>query len=140
MKREPGLRGATNRAASGLVAVVFGLPAVAVGGWVMYGMLFGFESSPPSGNDRDPAVFDVEPGPPDARPDLEQNAYDDPQGSVPLDGCVIKGNVAFDTGELIYHVPGQAHYDETVIREEYGERWFCTEDEAVAAGWRKSEV
>ncbi len=52
-------------------------------------------------------------------------------------GCVIKGNIA-DDGEKIYHVPGQEHYDETVISPDKGERMFCTEDEAVAAGWRKA--
>lgn len=57
---------------------------------------------------------------------------------VPEQECLVKGNVSIDSGELIYHVPGQEFYDETVIREEYGERWFCSEEEAVAAGWRKS--
>jgi hypothetical protein len=52
---------------------------------------------------------------------------------------VIKGNISADTREKIYHVPGGALYEVTVIRPENGERWFCTEDEAVAAGWRKSE-
>lgn len=51
---------------------------------------------------------------------------------------VIKGNVSFDTGEQIYHVPGGRYYDSTVINENYGERWFCTEADAQAAGWRRS--
>jgi hypothetical protein len=50
----------------------------------------------------------------------------------------IKGNVSYETGERIYHVPGQEYYDETVINPNYGERWFCTEQEAVEAGWRKA--
>lgn len=54
------------------------------------------------------------------------------------DGCDIKGNVAFDSGEKIYHLPSQKYYSETVINIKYGERWFCTEDEAIANGWRKS--
>ena len=54
--------------------------------------------------------------------------------------CLIKGNISFETGEPIYHVPGQEYYDETVINEAYGERWFCTEEEAQAAGWRRSDV
>ncbi|GAG48302.1 unnamed protein product, partial [marine sediment metagenome] len=37
------------------------------------------------------------------------------------------------------HVPGGEYYDQTVIDEAKGERWFCTEAEAVAAGWRKSK-
>ena len=54
------------------------------------------------------------------------------------EACLIKGNVSYDTGERIYHVPGQEYYDETAVNENYGERWFCTEDEAIVAGWRKS--
>lgn len=57
----------------------------------------------------------------------------------PRPGCDIKGNVSYDTGERIYHVPGQKYYDSTVIRPDYGERWFCTEEEAVRNGWRKSK-
>lgn len=57
---------------------------------------------------------------------------------VPPQGCVVKGNISFRTGEKIYHVPGGEYYDETVISPEKGERWFCTEEEAVAAGWRRS--
>lgn len=56
------------------------------------------------------------------------------------DDCLIKGNISIDTGEAIYHVPGQKYYEQTVIDERYGELWFCTEDEALAAGWRKSKV
>lgn len=52
--------------------------------------------------------------------------------------CLIKGNISFDTGEKIYHLPGQKYYDSTTINPAYGERWFCTEAEAQAAGWRKS--
>lgn len=51
---------------------------------------------------------------------------------------VIKGNISIRTGEKIYHVPGGYYYDDTVISEAKGERWFCTEAEAVAAGWRRS--
>lgn len=54
-------------------------------------------------------------------------------------GCSIKGNISIDTGEKIYHIPGQYFYNETIIKPEYGERWFCTEQEAIANGWRKSK-
>ena len=54
--------------------------------------------------------------------------------------CRIKGNVSINSGERIYHVPGQLYYSETKIRPEYGERWFCSEAEARSAGWRKSGV
>ncbi|ANT54355.1 MULTISPECIES: hypothetical protein [Mesorhizobium] len=52
--------------------------------------------------------------------------------------CDIKGNISVNTGERIYHIPGQEHYWETKISPRYGERWFCSEAEAVAAGWRKA--
>jgi hypothetical protein len=54
-------------------------------------------------------------------------------------GCDIKGNISFDEGEKIYHLPGGEFYDATVINPDYGERWFCTEQEAINNGWRKSE-
>ncbi len=54
--------------------------------------------------------------------------------------CKIKGNISIDTGERIFHVPGQRYYDQTKISPKYGERWFCSEFEAWAAGWRKSKV
>ena len=51
--------------------------------------------------------------------------------------CAIKGNVNA-AGERIYHMPGQTHYDRVVVRPELGQRWFCSEAEAEAAGWRRS--
>jgi hypothetical protein len=53
--------------------------------------------------------------------------------------CNIKGNVS-TRGEKIYHVPGQRYYNETRISASHGERWFCSEEEARAAGWRRSKV
>lgn len=55
-------------------------------------------------------------------------------------GCTIKGNIAEGTGERIYHMPDQEYYKDTRIRYFSGERWFCTEVEAIAAGWRKSKI
>ncbi len=51
--------------------------------------------------------------------------------------CSIKGNISRD-GERIYHVPGGRFYDQTRINTSRGERWFCSEAEARAAGWRRS--
>jgi micrococcal nuclease len=59
--------------------------------------------------------------------------------ATPPAGCVIKGNINED-GEKIYHVPGGKYYEQTVIEPEKGERWFCSEAEAVSAGWRRSRV
>jgi len=54
-------------------------------------------------------------------------------------GCNIKGNISVNSKEKIYHMVGQQNYEQTVISPEYGERWFCTEEEAVANGWRKAK-
>ena len=51
--------------------------------------------------------------------------------------CRIKGNIG--ASGRIYHVPGGKHYDRTRIDESRGERWFCSEAEARAAGWRRSQ-
>lgn len=50
----------------------------------------------------------------------------------------IKGNISSE-GERIYHVPGGQFYAVTKISTAKGERWFCTEEQARAAGWRPSE-
>lgn len=52
--------------------------------------------------------------------------------------CLLKGNINAE-GERIYHVPGGRYYDVTRISPDKGERWFCSEAEAVAAGWRRSD-
>jgi hypothetical protein len=53
--------------------------------------------------------------------------------------CQIKGNIS-PSGERIYHVPGQKYYGRTRISPGRGERWFCSEADARAEGWRKSRV
>ena len=50
--------------------------------------------------------------------------------------CQIKGNIS-RSGERTYHVPGGRDYGPTRIDESKGERWFCSEDEARKAGWRR---
>jgi hypothetical protein len=50
-------------------------------------------------------------------------------------GCPIKGNVNRE-GERIYHAPWSPWYDRTRIDTAQGEQWFCSEGEAVSAGWR----
>ena len=51
--------------------------------------------------------------------------------------CIIKGNISA-SGERIYHLPFQHFYSRTKIDESKGERWFCTEQEALDAGWRRA--
>lgn len=58
--------------------------------------------------------------------------------SAPTDkNCVIKGNISSESVK-IYHLPNCPYYKQTIINESQGEKWFCTEAEAVAAGWRKA--
>ena len=52
--------------------------------------------------------------------------------------CRIKGNIS-RKGKRIYHVPGGRWYDRTKISPSKGERWFCSEEEAQAAGWRRAK-
>ena len=54
----------------------------------------------------------------------------------PNPACPIKGNIS---SEHIYHMPGQRDYCKTVIDESKGERWFCSPEEAEAAGWRAAK-
>lgn len=53
---------------------------------------------------------------------------------TPPAGCEIKGNVS--ANGRIYHRPGQRDYDHTRIDVTRGERWFCSDAQALAAGWR----
>lgn len=49
-------------------------------------------------------------------------------------GCPIKGNIS--QNGRIYHTPWSPWYARTRINSSKGERWFCSEAEAIAAGWR----
>lgn len=71
--------------------------------------------------------------PQDHRRDPDSGISDVVVLSAPED-CAIKGNVS-GSGR-IYHLPGSRSYEATRIDESAGERWFCTEEEARAAGWR----
>ena len=50
------------------------------------------------------------------------------------EGCPIKGNIS--DGGRIYHTPWSPWYSRTKLSVEKGERWFCSEAEALNAGWR----
>ncbi len=49
--------------------------------------------------------------------------------------CLIKGNIR--NGEKIYHLPSCFNYDQVIIDESFGDKWFCSENEAREAGFRK---
>ena len=67
----------------------------------------------------------------------EQRSRGEITGSLPSRDCAIKGNIT-RKGARIYHRPGQRDYERTRITESKGERWFCSEAEARAAGWHPS--
>ncbi|MGE4244874.1 MAG: thermonuclease family protein [Parvibaculaceae bacterium] len=56
---------------------------------------------------------------------------------APAGGCLIKGNIS-RKGERVYHLPWQTDYRKTRVNEAKGERWFCSEKEALGAGWRRA--
>ncbi|MEL6584519.1 MAG: thermonuclease family protein [Pseudomonadota bacterium] len=56
------------------------------------------------------------------------------KGAADVQACHIKGNIS--ASGRIFHMPGDQFYDHTVIDPAQGERWFCSAEEAVSAGWR----
>lgn len=55
----------------------------------------------------------------------------------PQIGCQIKGNVD-RLDKRWYHLPSFRHYEATEVNLEHGDRWFCTEEDAQAAGFEKA--
>jgi endonuclease YncB( thermonuclease family) len=56
---------------------------------------------------------------------------------APSPECIIKGNVSRN-GERIYHMENQRFYARIRMDKGGGRRWFCTTEEAEAAGWRRA--
>jgi len=56
----------------------------------------------------------------------------------PKIGCQIKGNLD-RLDKRWYHLPSFRHYETTEINLEHGDRWFCTEEDAQAAGFEKAK-
>jgi len=52
------------------------------------------------------------------------------------DGCPIKGRIV--RGGKIYVLPWSPDYRRVRIRSRRGERWFCSEKDAIAAGWHRA--
>lgn len=55
--------------------------------------------------------------------------------------CDIKGNIIEEwmfKGDKAYHFPGCIQYNTTRVELWLGEQWFCSEKEAIAAGYKKS--
>lgn len=74
---------------------------------------------------------------------VTQKAHEDKVGlwsqcaPDPKVGCQVKGN--YDKwGQRRYHLPNFRHYQQVVINYEDGDQWFCTEKEAIKAGFEKA--
>lgn len=52
------------------------------------------------------------------------------------DGCPIKGRIR--SGARTYLLPWSPAYEKVRLSRARGERWFCSESEAEAAGWRRA--
>lgn len=54
--------------------------------------------------------------------------------------CNIKGNIDINNSAIKrYYYPGCVQYKTTIVELDRGESWFCSEKEAVEAGYVKSE-
>lgn len=51
--------------------------------------------------------------------------------------CVIKANISQSYGDRLYRFPGCKEYNNTMVQLYLGENWFCTEQEAIKAGFTK---
>ena len=65
--------------------------------------------------------------------EFRAKAWEEAKRRAP-DGCPIKGLVT--GGERVYVLPGSPDYDRGRIQKARGERWFCSEREAEAAGFK----
>jgi endonuclease YncB( thermonuclease family) len=65
--------------------------------------------------------------------DWRARVWEDAKGKSP-EGCPIKGQVA--GASRFYVLPWSPGYDSARVQKARGERWFCSEQEAVAAGFR----
>jgi micrococcal nuclease len=70
---------------------------------------------------------------------LPRHRSDRPCDYSPSSQPRIKGNLDERTGERVYLVPDSLFYVTTIVDESNGDRWFCLEDEAIAAGFRKAK-
>ncbi|MDR0462697.1 MAG: hypothetical protein LBG64_00550 [Pseudomonadales bacterium] len=53
------------------------------------------------------------------------------------ENCLIKGDVN-SRGQRIYYLPECTHYDLIVVNPLNGDAWFCTEEDAIEAGFTLS--
>lgn len=69
--------------------------------------------------------------------DYRTKVWEEARRNAP-DGCPIKGQKP-SSDKRVYVLPWSAQYDRVKVRTARGERWFCSEAEAQAAGWSPIE-
>lgn len=76
----------------------------------------------------------------ESKPAVEfaRNSFSPFQISGAKPDCSIKGNISISSGKKLYHLPGMEDYESTNIEAVHGEKWFCTEAEAISKGWVKA--
>lgn len=115
---------------------------LASGAWIAASMVSGIPAGLPLAAlpERAAPVVDLAPIAPATEQPASENAFTCVGGCAtpPDPSCAIKGNVN-SKGELIYHAPGWRDYNRTDVKPEEGDRWFCTEAEAQAAGFRRPQ-
>jgi hypothetical protein len=52
--------------------------------------------------------------------------------------CDIKGEIYIEWNDKVYFLPNSKSYGAVNMNDPYTHRWFCTENEATAGGWKKS--
>ena len=70
--------------------------------------------------------------------ELIPSQFSSPMARLSNSKCKIKGNISYSSEKKLYHLPGMKDYQATVIDRSRGERWFCSESEAIFQGWRKA--
>ncbi len=69
--------------------------------------------------------------------DFRDDKWNRALAEAPDGRCPIKGNISSSKDkQKIYHTPWSPNYTNTKIDTDAGERWFCDEAQALAAGWR----
>jgi hypothetical protein len=73
-----------------------------------------------------------------ARGAFEENILQlaEDQSARLVEPCLIKG-VVLSGDRRLYYAPGHPDYERRKVRERRGGRWFCTEEDAMAAGWEQ---
>lgn len=131
---------ARDRDAYGRIVAVCRADGVDVGGTLVdEGLAWAFVRYSEDYADREhyarAAALGIWDGEPEAPWDYRANRWERAAEAAPRPGCPIKGNINRQ-GERIYHTPWSPWYDRVRIDEAAGQRWFCDEQEALAAGWR----